>query len=80
MEFQEGERVELGKFFEEFGSKYPENVVTGLASDYNHDTNKEINDQETKLIDVRSELANYERKLHDISEDQKDKDCQCLKE
>ena len=54
--------------------------MTGLASDYNRDTNKEINDQETKLNDVHSELANYERKLHDISEDQKDKDCQCLKE
>ena len=80
LEFQEEERVELGKFFEEFGSKYPENVVTGLASDYNRDTNKEINDLETKLNDVHSELANYERKLHDISEDQKDKDCQCLKE
>ena len=80
LEFQEEERVELGKFFEEFGSKYPENVVTGLASDYNRDTNKKINDLETKLNDVHSELANYERKLHDISEDQKDKDCQCLKE
>ena len=32
------------------------------------------------MNDVHSELANYERKLHDISEDQKDKECQCLKE
>ena len=80
MEFQREERVELGKFFEEFGSKYPENLVTDLASDYNCDPNKEINNQETKLNDVPSELANYERKLNDISEDQKDKNSQCLKE
>ena len=80
LEFQTEETVELGKFFQEFGSKYPDNLVTAWAFDYNRDTLKGISDQEIKLNQVRRELINLERKLCFISEDIKEKNCQCLRE
>ena len=70
---------DLGTFFQEFASKYPDNSVTALVEDLNDEQWTHLRDQETKLSEVRSDLDRCHRKLFEVQEDARKNECQCLK-
>lgn len=71
------EAVELGRFYEEFASKYPDNVTIAVVDDYNDDLWKEHNEKDLKLERVFAEKKRYNYKLSEVEGDIKKNEAQC---
>ena len=68
----------LNIFFKEFGKKYPFNLVTGLARNYNKENHDSIIYHERELEDNYCEISTCKQKLLEIEEDIKKNDCLCM--
>ena len=71
------EAVELGRFYEEFASKHPDNVTIAVVDDYNDDLWKEHNEKDLKLERVFAEKRSYNYKLSEVEGDIKKNEAQC---
>ena len=71
------EAVELGRFYEEFASKYPDNVTIAVVDEYNDDLWKEHNEKDLKLERVFAEKKSYNYKLSEVEGDIKKNEAQC---
>ena len=71
------EAVELGRFYEEFASKHPDNVTIAVVDDYNDDLWKENSEKDLKLERVFAEKRSYNYKLSEVEGDIKKNEAQC---